>query len=49
MHLVVPPLAVVAAALGVIEFARSVSLAVLLEAFVLGANLVLLNHKLALG
>jgi hypothetical protein len=48
MHLVVLPLSIVAASLGVVEFAISVPLSILLEALVLGADLVLLNNKFAL-
>ena len=47
VHLVVLPLSVVVAALGVVELASAIAPSVLLQTLVLGADLVLLHHVLA--
>jgi hypothetical protein len=49
MHLVIPPFPVIAAALGVEELASTVPPAISLEAFILGADLVLFYHVLVVG
>ncbi len=46
VHLILLPFAIIVAALGVVKLSSAIPLTVPLEAFIFGANLVLLDHIL---